>query len=251
MAANWQLMDIADTDAEDGSSQLLGHRPPQLGPGPHLALGGSNPQPPSDLRSVVFPVQLGQGAGDGPLIGVLDERRKRPDLRMVELTVQCPSICWIATRSTPRRSCGSRTVVGEQWSLLVLRDALFGQRRFDEFVDTSEIEAALAKMRAWHEKNAHAHKPVGEPLESVLFILAKPGAPEWVPTEVLALAIGRIGPDTDAEEKRKAAEQLGKELNLQTGLKSEQLPRPVDAKRRRGYRTADLVEAGRRLSEAA
>lgn len=117
--------------------------------------------------------------------------------------------------------------------------------------DTSEIEAALAKMRAWHAENAPRRKPVGEPLESVLFILAKPGAPEWVPTEVLALAIGRITPDMEAGERVQAVAQMGLELWRQTQIKSEQLRKEHDERQRKGYRVADLVAAGRRLSEAA
>ena len=54
----------------------------------------------------------------------------------------------------PTQTCSiARTleVVGERWSLLVLRDALFGRRRFDEFqaglgIASNVLAARLARL---------------------------------------------------------------------------------------------------------
>ena len=57
-------------------------------------------------------------------------------------------------RTYPTQTCSiARTleVVGERWSLLVLRDALFGRRRFDEFraslgIASNVLAARLARL---------------------------------------------------------------------------------------------------------
>jgi hypothetical protein len=116
--------------------------------------------------------------------------------------------------------------------------------------DLSGFERALAKARAFNDEHGR-RKPVGEPLDSVLYLLTKPGAPEWVPTEVLALALGRILPDTPREERTAAIAKLGLDLWRQTEIRSEQLRKEHDERQRKGYRTSDLVDAARRLSEAA
>jgi hypothetical protein len=92
---------------------------------------------------------------------------------------------------------------------------------------------------------------IPDPLGLVLALVAKPGAPEWVATEVLAVATGRIAADAPAEDRRRAAEQLGNELFRQTGLKSEQASRSVDSRRRRGFSRDALLEVGRRLLDEA
>jgi len=90
---------------------------------------------------------------------------------------------------------------------------------------------------------------VPDPLGLVLALLERPGAPtEWVPTEVLAVACGRVEAGDDALTRRRKVEEFGLELSRQTGLTTKPLPRPIDAQRRRGYRVDDLREAGRRLA---
>jgi hypothetical protein len=116
--------------------------------------------------------------------------------------------------------------------------------------DLSGFERALAKARKFNDEHGR-RKPVGEPLDSVLYLVTKPGAPEWVPTEVLALALGRITPETPREERTAAIAKLGLDLWRQTEIRSEQLLKEHDERQRKGYRTADLVAAARRLSEAA
>jgi DNA-binding HxlR family transcriptional regulator len=53
-------------------------------------------------------------------------------------------------RTYPTQTCSiARTleVVGERWSLLVLRDALFGRRRFDEFRESLGIASNVLAAR--------------------------------------------------------------------------------------------------------
>jgi DNA-binding HxlR family transcriptional regulator len=53
-------------------------------------------------------------------------------------------------RTYPNQTCSiARTleVVGERWSLLVLRDALFGRRRFDEFRSSLGIASNVLATR--------------------------------------------------------------------------------------------------------
>lgn len=97
-----------------------------------------------------------------------------------------------------------------------------------------------------------AATPIPDPLGFVLALLDRPGAPaDWVPTEVLALAMGRVTDPQDALARRRASEQLGKDLTLQCpGLSTDDIPRRFDSKRRRGFRVADLRAAGERLREA-
>jgi hypothetical protein len=83
----------------------------------------------------------------------------------------------------------------------------------------------------------------------VLAVILKPGCPEWVPSEILAVAIGRVPASADEDDRKRAGEQLGHELNRQTGLTSEQR-RTGKGLRRRGFLTADLKAAALRLGEA-
>jgi hypothetical protein len=108
---------------------------------------------------------------------------------------------------------------------------------------------AFKRMAAWAaEHGTQRGGGVPDPLGLVIALLDQPGAPtEWVATEVLAMATQRVAPDADPDAKRRAAEQLGRDLGAQDGqLESEQ--RRIDGVRRRGYRVADLRAAAQRVA---
>lgn len=117
--------------------------------------------------------------------------------------------------------------------------------------DTSGIESAGRRL----VEALRAHLPgdgrpgVPEPLSLVLAVLAKPGAPtDWVPTQTLAVAIGRVAPGASPEEKRRAAEQLGRDLGGLDAALQATPPKRKDGERLRGFLVADLRAAGERLS---
>lgn len=69
------------------------------------------------------------------------------------------------------------------------------------------------------KQHAAADSGIPDPLGIVIALLDQRGAPqEWVSTEVLAIATQRVAPDADEEAKRRASEQLGRELTAQDGM---------------------------------
>jgi hypothetical protein len=119
-------------------------------------------------------------------------------------------------------------------------------------VDLTDVRDAGARLLAGERARLAGHPPptpLPEPLGSVLAVILKPGCPEWVPSEILAVAIGRVPASADEDDRKRAGEQLGHELNRQTGLTSEQR-RTGKGRRWRGFLTADLKAAALRLGEA-
>jgi hypothetical protein len=108
---------------------------------------------------------------------------------------------------------------------------------------TDGIKNAVARFNAAHGVG------VPDPLGAVLRALSHPNAPQdWISTETLAGVLGRYKPTDDELTKRRAWEAFGLELGRQIGMKSEELPRPVDPKRRKGWQVPKLREAGKRLA---
>lgn len=66
-----------------------------------------------------------------------------------------------------------------------------------------------------------------EPLASVVALLAEPGAPkDWVSTAQLAILLGRVDADAPTEQRRAAAQKLGRELSaIDPAIRSEQRDR--------------------------
>lgn len=93
-----------------------------------------------------------------------------------------------------------------------------------------------------------------EPLSAILRQMEAPQARKivetgWVPTEILAMAIGRCELDADEAARRKAVAQLGWQINQITGLTSREIPRPLQAQlgRRAGWQVDELRDAAKRL----
>lgn len=119
--------------------------------------------------------------------------------------------------------------------------------------DTSGIKAALARM-AEQDEHVRMLTRLPEPLGQVLAHMLHPKAQPivstgWVPTEVLAISLGRCAADGDEDTRRRAAEQLGRELTATdpTGQLNSVQRRMGGGVRMRGFLVADLRELGVRL----
>lgn len=117
--------------------------------------------------------------------------------------------------------------------------------------DTSGIKRALRRWEADRERVRKLAR-LPEPLGKILAQMEHPRAQRivatgWVPTEVLAMSLGRCDRDADDDTRRRAVAQLGKEINQITGLQSQEIPRPVGLGRKAGWKVSDLREAGERL----
>lgn len=117
--------------------------------------------------------------------------------------------------------------------------------------DTSGIKGAL---RRWEADRARVRKlaSLPEPLGRIIAQMEHPRARRivetgWVPTEVLAMSLGRCPIDADEADKLRAIAQLGKEINTITGLRSQEIPRPAGLGRKAGWQVSELREAAERL----
>lgn len=119
--------------------------------------------------------------------------------------------------------------------------------------DTSGIAAALARQA---EQEAYLARLGGvpEPLRTVLLQMLHPAAQKvvatgWVPTAVLAAALGRCRLEDPASIRNPAVAQLGLELARVTGLRAREIPRPAGLGRVSGWNVDELRAAGERLMQ--
>lgn len=112
---------------------------------------------------------------------------------------------------------------------------------FDVSSHLSDFAAATASMGS---------RRVPEPLYSVLELLAGSDAPDFVPTWLLAVNLGRVDREAPKEQREAAAAALGMELaKLVPGLKTRQ--RRVGDKVHKGYDVARLKEAAHAVTGGA
>jgi hypothetical protein len=124
--------------------------------------------------------------------------------------------------------------------------------------DLSGIQRAKRQLGAETMRLAKLTR-LPDPLGRILHLLMSPKAKRlvdagWVPTDMLAVAFGRVDADADKDARKKAVTQLGWEINKATGLNSAELPRPVLAQleldRCYGWRIDELRAVGDRLMAA-
>lgn len=121
--------------------------------------------------------------------------------------------------------------------------------------DPSQMVAGFRRMAEWvrAQEAQAAGSGIPDPLGIVIALLDLPNAPtDWVPTEVLAVAAQRVAVDADPEEKRRASEQLSRELTAQDSmLASVKEQKWVGRRRMRGYPVPALRAAAERARRAS
>lgn len=118
-------------------------------------------------------------------------------------------------------------------------------------LDGQDVRALGRQMVEKERQRLAALPDIPAPLGLAIGLAAKRGAPEFIPTVVLAVAMGRVEKTAPIEERRRAAEQLGRELAAQDPeLRSTQrrMGRDEHGRERRpsGYLAADLRAAANR-----
>jgi hypothetical protein len=161
------------------------------------------------------------------------------DGRLPELVEECEGegLTWPGTHGDIDRS-ETKTEAGAPMAMTASTDDLEDMvRSTDQTVDT--INRIIA---SYHE--------LPEPFASIDDVLSLPGAPaEWVSTARLAMVLGRVDPNADEEEKRKAAWTLGRELraivpNLQTtNPRADGKDEAGNTRKRNGYTVVRLKAA--------
>ncbi|MGW8378742.1 helix-turn-helix domain-containing protein [Streptomyces sp. ODS28] len=109
-------------------------------------------------------------------------------------------------------------VVGERWSLLIVRDAFYGVRRFNDFLAHLDIPRAVLTARlnllvsaGVLRKDAYQHSPV-----RYSYVLTDAGRELWLPVYGLALWGGRHASEKGASRLFSHAE-CGAELDAGGG----------------------------------
>ncbi|MDH6118402.1 helix-turn-helix domain-containing protein [Kitasatospora sp. GAS204B] len=79
-------------------------------------------------------------------------------------------------------------VVGERWSLLIVRDAFYGVRRFNDFLVHLDIPRAVltARLRALVEAGVLRKEPYQDGPVRYEYLLTEAGLELWLPVHALA-----------------------------------------------------------------
>lgn len=119
-------------------------------------------------------------------------------------------------------------------------------------VDVAGVRAAAEKVLGQHMQRIESAPEIPAPLAQAIGLAASAGAPEFIPTATIALAIGRIEQSTPADERNRVVAALGREITAQgrgVGLESAQRSMGSDAEGKRirawGFDRDTLLAAAR------
>lgn len=128
-------------------------------------------------------------------------------------------------------------------------------------VDTSGVRAAAEQVLSGHLARIAAAPDIPAPLSQAIGLASSPGAPEFIPTATIALAIGRITTSTDVDERNRRVAALGREIKAQAqdrGVKLESVSQSMGTDKATGKRVRpwgftrdDLLAAARAWWEQA
>ncbi|MGE5282434.1 MAG: winged helix-turn-helix transcriptional regulator [Chloroflexota bacterium] len=120
---------------------------------------------------------------------------------MLDATL-CAKITFVLRSDYPDQACSiarSLEVVGERWTLLIVRDVMNGHRRFDDLQKSLGIARNVlsARLQRLTEEDILERRPYQESPERYEYFLTEKGLDLW-PALVALLAWGdRYSPDPD------------------------------------------------------